>query len=273
MRCETNGAELEYETAGEGPRGTVLAMAGIGDQLVLWPDSFIGRLVEGGLRVVSYDHRDAGLSSRHPAGYALDDMAADAVGLLDHLGVEAAHVVGHSMGGLIAQRLALGHPERVRSLVLVATGDGNGSAWQPEPDALQALMTPPPADRSGFIAHAVSVAHVFARGFDVDEAFVAEMAAAYFDRGFDAAAVGRQAMAAMAVGDWGAELRAVRVPTTVISGSRDPIFSADSGRRLAQSIPGAEFRELAMGHTPHGDGWLQVAGAVIETASRASAPS
>src|SRR5215472_15123229 len=164
---------------------------GLASQLVAWPDEFCQRLADRGYFVIRFDNRDIGLSTHldgvpvAPAAYSLDDMAADTAGLLDHLGIAAAHVVGVSMGGMIAQLLAIDHPERVLSLTSIMSNLGGDDVEAATPEAVAAVLAAPPDDRAGRIEHAVMVRGVLAGGNPIDEDQVRRDAARAIDRSYD----------------------------------------------------------------------------------------
>src|SRR3954470_3602124 len=244
--CDAGEIRLCYETFGEAADPTVLLVMGLGTQMIAWPEEFCADLAGRGFHVVRFDNRDVGRSSRvrakppslmqlarrdkKAAAYALEDMAGDAVGLLDCLGVERAHVVGASMGGVIAQILAARHPDRVLSLVSIMSNTGHRWTGQPAPVAVKVLMQRAPAEREAFIEHMVKAWSVISSpGFPRDEAEMrAELERAY-ERGHDAAGTGRQLAAVMASGDRTASLKDIRVPTLVVHGEADKLVRISGG--------------------------------------------
>jgi pimeloyl-ACP methyl ester carboxylesterase len=267
-QVEVDDVTLEHEQDGtEGP--LVLLGSGLGAQLVWWPHGFVRGLVDRGLRVLRYDNRDVGrstwfdgapgtakdvqrrLAGEHdtPLAYTLGDMAADAVGLLDALGESRAHVVGASMGGMIAQHLAFSYPDRVASLTSIMSTTGERTVGQSTPEAMQALMTAPPADRDRFVDVAVRASRAIASPtlFDEQEARARLLAA--YDRGYNPPGVARQFLAILADRDRTARLAGVRAPTLVVHGVEDPLIDVSGGRATAAAIPGAELVEVEeMGH-------------------------
>ena len=249
-------------------RGRAAAQPRIAAQSIHWPDAFCHTLVDRGLQVIRFDNRDAGLSthltdappSDLPAAlagdlssvsYTLSDMAADAVGLLDVLGFEKAQVVGASMGGAIAQTMALDCPDRVRSLSSMMSRTGNMSVGQPSPDALREMFTGPRAvTRDEVIQQTLrAVRAVGSPGYPSDEKEVTARADRAYDRGYNPIGVARQAIASVASGDRTERLRHLEVPTLVIHGLADRMCDVSGGRATAEAIPGAELVLIeGMGH-------------------------
>lgn len=255
-----HGLDVAYQRFGDPAAPPVLLIMGLAAQLVHWPDSLCHDLAGRGLHVIRFDNRDAGRSTHFhgapaadlpaalagdlsSATYTLSDMAADAVGLLDALGIASAHVVGASMGGEIAQTIAIEHPARVRSLTSIMSTTGDRCVGQPDPGVASALFAGPPATtRDEVIAQAVRAAHVVgSTGFARDEAEIAARAGLAFDRGHDLPGIVRQAVAQVASGDRTARLRALDVSTLVIHGLADRMRDASGGRATAAAIPGAEL--------------------------------
>ena len=258
----TTGIELEYETFGSPEDPTLLLVMGLGAQLTRWDVALCQMFVDRGLHVVRFDNRDCGLSTGFegrpvdpmaviaarragqpapPVPYTLSDMAADAVGLLDHLGVARAHVVGASMGGMIVQRMAIEHPERLVTMTSVMSMPGDPSVGRPTPEASAALLAPPPTDRETFIAESAARGLVWAskRYADVDR--LCAEAARDFDRAFRPDGTPRQLAAIYADGDRSERLAAVAVPTLVIHGRDDTLIDPSGGERTAEVIPGARL--------------------------------
>jgi pimeloyl-ACP methyl ester carboxylesterase len=253
--------EIAYEVSGPTDGHPLLLVMGLGSQLVHWDDAFCAALAERGHRVIRFDNRDVGRSTHvHEAGpprvlqamahvargepvsaaYRLTDMAADAVGLLDVLGIASAHFAGVSMGGMIAQTMAIEHPARVRSLTSIMSTTGARDLPGATPEAARVLVTPPPADRDGNMARAVEVYRTIGSpGFPFDETRIRERAGRAYDRGFDPAGVGRQLVAVLASGSRREALRALRVPALVIHGTDDPLVPIAGGIDTADAIPGA----------------------------------
>ena len=246
----------------------VLLIMGIAAQSIHWPDAFCHALVDRGLQVIRFDNRDIGLSTHltdapppnlpaalagdlSSVSYTLSDMAADAVGLLDVLGFEKAHVVGASMGGAIAQTMAIEHPDRVRSLTSMMSTTGNMSVGQPSPDVLREVFGGPPAITRDEVIQQMLRAFraVGSPGYPADENEVAARAGRAYDRSYDPIGVARQAIASVASGDRTERLRHIEVPTLVIHGLADRMCDVSGGRATAEAIPGAELVLIeGMGH-------------------------
>ena len=288
---KANGIELEYETFGDPARPPVLLIMGLGAQMISWDDDFVGLLVDRGHHVIRFDNRDVGLSSKIEGGadlsqaigvamaggevgapYTLSDMAADAAGLLDALAIPAAHVVGASMGGMIAQTLAVEHPEKVLSLTSIMSSTGDLDVGQPTGEALERLLVRPPDDRDGYVEHSVATSKVIGSPGLVDEARVRDVAIRSFDRCYLPAGVGRQLLAILASGSRTERLRGIEAPTLVIHGTADPLVQPTGGRRTAEVIPGAELVEIeGMGHDLPRARWPQVVDAICALIARAGA--
>ena len=265
-----NGITIEYESAGSVTDPPLLLIMGLGGQMLSWDDVFVDELVKRGVFVIRYDNRDVGLSTwfdsagvpnigemmasalagTAKAPYVLDDMAADAAGLLDALGIASAHVVGASMGGMIAQAFAIRYPSKVRSLVSIMSTTGERSVGNPHPDAMAALMSPPPATRDEAIESAVKSYTVFGSpGYPFNEQRVRDNAARAFDRGFNPDGVARQLAAVMASPDRTTGLRSVTAPTLVIHGEADPLVDPSGGKATAAAVPGSSLWIVpGMGH-------------------------
>jgi pimeloyl-ACP methyl ester carboxylesterase len=290
MSIETapvNGIEIAYETFGERDGTPLLLIMGLGTQMLGWPDEFCEQLAERGLFVVRFDNRDIGLSTHmsdapdpdvmallsgdtSSAVYRLEDMADDAAGLIGHLGLDSAHVVGVSMGGMIGQTLAINHPERVRSLVSIMSTTGDPSVGAPEQEALTALMRPVAQSKEEAIEGTV---HVFrtigSPGFEFDEEMLRERASLSYDRSYDPPGFNRQLAAIFASGDRTDRLREVRAPTTVIHGDSDPLVGVSGGHATAAAIPGCEVEIVAgMGHDLPRELWPRFLDRIVEAVER-----
>ncbi|MFT3764080.1 MAG: alpha/beta fold hydrolase [Minicystis sp.] len=283
--------DIAYERRGDPAHPTVLLVMGIAAQLVSWPLGFLDALVARHLHVVRFDNRDAGRSTHlraapppdlpaalrgdlSSASYTLSDMAADAVGLLDVLDVGAAHVVGASMGGAIAQTIAIEHPQRVRSLTSMMFTTGNPAVGQGHPATLQAVFGGAPArTREEVVARAVRNAAIAGSpGFPADLAAVAERAGLAYDRGHDEAAIARQAVATVASGDRTARLGALDVPALVLHGLADTLIDPSGGRATAAAIPGAELVLIeGMGHDLPRGAWDRIADSIAAVVQRGEA--
>jgi pimeloyl-ACP methyl ester carboxylesterase len=253
-RAHANGIELEYETFGSPDDPAVLLVAGLGAQLVTFHEDFCQGLVARGYRVIRFDNRDVGLSTKIEDGtaYALEDMADDAAGLLDVLGVDAAHVVGVSMGGMIAQTLAITHPERVRTLTSIMSTTGAPGVGGATQEAVARLVLSPGETREERVASSMETSRIIwgdTPEFPFDEELARWRAETSVDRAYYPAGTPRQMMAIRASGDRTERLRQLRVPTLVIHGSNDPLVQPSGGEATAAAIPGAEHLVIeGMGH-------------------------
>ncbi|MFP2924297.1 alpha/beta fold hydrolase [Pyxidicoccus sp. 3LG] len=283
--------DIAYEQRGNPTHPTVLLVMGIAAQLVNWPLGFLDALVKRELRVVRFDNRDSGHSTHlreaPPANlpaalggdlssvsYTLSDMAADAVGLLDVLNIGAAHVVGASMGGAIAQTMAIQHPKRVLSLTSMMSTTGDMSVGQVHPATMKAVFGGPPArTREEVVARAVRAFEVIGSpAFPTDPAQVAEVAGLAYDRDHEEAAIARQAVATVASGDRTKLLRTLDVPTLVLHGLADTLCDPSGGRATAAAIPGAELVLIeGMGHNLPPGLWERIADHIAETVRRGAA--
>jgi len=248
----------------------VLLLPGLGRQLLDWDPAFCDSLAAVGFRVIRLDNRDAGLSPRIDAGkiniaellhsvrtgapcdapYALRDMADDTVRLMDALDTDSAHVVGTSMGGMIAQTMAVAHPDRVRSVVSIMSTTGDREVGRPENREIAArLWTAPPSDREAAISHFVEGRRLVNGATPFDPAAARREEGTAYDRAFSPGGTGRQLAAVVAGGDRTAELAGVRAPTLVIHGTLDPLIALSGGRATADAISGARFLAIeGMGH-------------------------
>lgn len=268
-----NGIEIAYETHGDPANPALLLVMGLGAQLTLWPIELVEALVARGYHVIRHDNRDIGLSSKFSAHgvpdfrkvalmrlfglrarlpYRLTDMAADAAALLGALGIDQAHVVGASMGGMIAQLMAIDHPEKVRSLTSIMSTTGNRRLPQARPEAMNALLNKPPAEATldQVIPIGIQVARAIGSpAWPTPEERLRERIARDFNRSFHPTGAGRQLAAILDDGDRRKRLRRVTAPTLVIHGSDDPLIPVDGGRDTAAAIPGARLHEIkGMGH-------------------------
>ena len=259
--------ELCYETFGDPADPGLLLIMGLGTQMIAWPEPFCRRLADRGFRVVRFDNRDTGRSThlrgaRTPtlkqlllrdktaAAYSLGDMAGDAVGLLDHLGLDRAHVVGASMGGMIAQTVAVEHPERVASLASIMSNTGHLWRGTPAPRVYPIFVRKPaPSPEAAIDAFVSTFRLIGSPGFPFDEGEMRAAAQLSYDRGHNPAGTGRQLAAILAAGDRTAQLRTITAPTVVIHGTKDRMVRPSGGRATAAAIPGARLVEIeGMGH-------------------------
>ncbi len=279
--------ELCYETFGNPEDPAMLLIMGLGTQMIAWHEDFCAELVSRGFFVIRYDNRDCGHSTRFDSvppptipqlltrrlrhvAYTLEDMADDAAGLLDHLGIESAHVTGASMGGMIAQMLAAGHPDRVRSLASIMSSTGSRVSGQPRLRAYPVLLRRPPRDREQHVEALVRLFGIIGSpGFERDVEALRELAGQGFDRGVSAAGTGRQMAAILASGNRTAALRRIQAPTVVIHGTADKLVSPSGGKATARAIPGARLVLVrGMGHDMPRGAWPQIIGAIAENADR-----
>ena len=283
--------EVEYETVGSPSDVPMLMIMGFGAQLTLWPEGFCRSLAAHGYYVILFDNRDCGLSTKldgievdlasvmmaalsdrvellPPVPYTLSDMALDAVGLLDHLGIAAAHIVGASMGGMIAQTFALEHPQRTLSLASIMSNSGDPDVGQPSPEVAAVLLSAPPIDRQEYIDNSVaSMVWQSKKYADVDE--TRAQAARDYDRSFYPEGSGRQLAAIYASGRRSAVLGSLDVPTVVIHGRDDTLLLPEGGVRTAELIPGANLLLMAdMGHDMPEPLWPVLVDAIVSNAKR-----
>ena len=283
-RVRANGIEIEYESIGDPSAAPLLLISGLGSQLIGWEDGFCEGLVAHGFYVIRYDNRDSGLSSRFEAAgwadvaaatagnarpaYTLDDMAADAAGLLDAIGIPAAHIVGASMGGFIAQLVALNHRDHVLTLTSIMSSPGGADSVPPTPAGTAVLLVPPQPTRDAVIEQDMWVRRQLTGTLDpFDESFERARAARMFDRSYYPAGVGRQLVASIAAPGRLERLRALDVPMLVIHGLDDIIFPPENSRRLAAAVRGARLIEIAgMNHELPKSVWPRVIDAIAELA-------
>jgi pimeloyl-ACP methyl ester carboxylesterase len=286
-RVNANGIELEYETFGDPAARPLVLVTGLAAQMISWDEPFCELLASRGFHVIRFDNRDCGLSTRmesagpadlaaayqgdpHPA-YGLDDMAADVAGLLDALGIEAAHIAGASMGGFIAQLVALNHAGRVLSLTSIMSGPGGVDEVAPKPEGAALLVAPPPPTREERIAQSMSTHRVLAGARDqLDDEAERARAVRSVDRAYYPAGAGRQLVAILAAGSRLERLRHLSVPTLVVHGTDDVLVPVENGRLIAAAVPGARLVEIeGMGHDLPMRAWPQVVDAVDEIARQA----
>ena len=289
LTAPANGIEIAYEAFGDPADPAVLLIMGLGVQMLGWDAEFCELLAGRGFCAVRFDNRDVGRSTKIEGGqrpdliaaamgdassasYTLDEMADDCAGLLDHRGVEAAHVVGASQGGMIAQTLAIRQPRRVLSLVSIMSSTGELSVGQPHPEALPAHLTRPPADRDGYAEFVVRAWRVIGSPeFEADEEKLRERARASFDRGYYPEGTARQLVAILASGDRTEALRRLEVPAVVIHGTDDALIDVSGGKATAAAIPGAELELIeGMGHDLPPPLWPRLAEAMAAHVERAT---
>ena len=275
-KAAANGIQIEYETLGDPAARPLLLIGGLASQLIYWDEGLCKDLAQRGHYVITFDNRDAGLSTKcdgtkdpkGPAGapgYALEDMADDAVGILDALMIGKAHICGTSMGGMIAQILAIRHPSRVLSLIPIYSTSGNRNLPAPEPEAIQLLLAPAPRERDGYIEYMVALSRALAgKGFAFDEAWTRMIAGKAYDRSFSPEGTARQINALMTQSDRRKALASVAAPTLVVQGTDDPLVPMEAGRDIAGSVPGAQLMLIeGMGHDhAHGGAWPRIVEAI-----------
>lgn len=280
---------LCYETFGALDAPPLLLVMGLASQMLVWEDDFCEQLAGRGFRVIRYDNRDVGRSTvlrqapvprrwqlalRDPKGapYSLEEMADDAAGLLDHLDIPAAHVVGASMGGMIAQALAIRHPDRVLSLVSIMSTTGARRVGRPHPRLAVRMLRRVPRDRDGYIAdHLRTYREIGSPGYGFDEAARRALAGRMYDRGIHPAGSARQIAAIVTAADRTEQLRRVEVPTTVIHGSADPLVNVSGGRATAAAVPDARLMIFpGMGHDLPRELWPQIIDAIVAGTERAT---
>ncbi|HEY0909018.1 MAG TPA: alpha/beta hydrolase [Bradyrhizobium sp.] len=292
--ARANGIDICYEAFGDPTAEPLLLIMGLGAQMVLWDDAFCVQLAARGFRVIRFDNRDIGQSSKMQGGkrltpfeliklrffhipvaapYRLIDMAKDTVGLMDALGIESAHLVGASMGGMIAQEIAISFPERVRSLTSIMSTTGNPKVPPPTREATAVLMAPPVTTREEYLVRFAQTWKVLRAGhFPEDEALDRKRAERSFERGLNPAGVGRQLRAILASGSRKQRLASVKAPTLVIHGTIDPLVRPEGGKDTAASIPGAKLLMIqGMGHALPIRMWPQIIDAIDKHAHAAAA--
>ncbi len=242
--------ELHHESFGRAEDPALVLVNGLGSQCINYPAAWCERFVAHGFRVVRFDNRDVGLSSKLDHSYTLADMADDVVAVLDALAIDRAHVMGLSMGGMIVQRLAIDHPDRVLTMTSVMSRTGEPGYGDSTPEALAALTAPPATSKDEYVEnHVAAIAIYGSKPEWIDDGETRARAAAAYDRCFHPAGVARQMEAVVSDGSRDEALRSVRVPTLVMHGSRDALIQPSGGRHTAEVIPGARYVEIeGMGH-------------------------
>lgn len=272
-KAKANNIEIEYDTFGDPSSKPLLLVAGLGTQMIWWREEFCEKLVDKGFNVIRFDNRDVGLSTKGKevsAPYTLEDMADDAIGLLDALNIEKAHICGASMGGGIVQEMAIKYPARILSLTSIMSTTGRADLPPAKPEAMKLLMMPAPEERDGYIEYYVNLWRVLqGSGFPFDEEEGRDMAAKSYDRSFYPPGIDRQVMAISASRSRKPKLASVNVPTQVIHGGDDPVVSVEGGKDTAESIPGAELLIIeGMGHALPPEAWSQIIDAISANADK-----
>jgi pimeloyl-ACP methyl ester carboxylesterase len=290
-RAAANGIEIEYDTFGTPADPAVLLVMGLGGQMTAWEEGFCELLASHGRYVIRFDNRDVGLSTKlddtdvdvaavvmaalageplPPVPYTLSAMSDDAFGLLDALGIERAHIVGASMGGMIVQTMAIEHPDRVLTMTSIMSNTGEQEYGGPTDDAMQMLMAPPPADRTEYIESSIRAWKIIGSPRYTDEAKVRARAAASYDRSFYPPGTNRQVGAVAASGSRAEGLRQLRVPTLVIHGRADPLIQLTGGERTAELVPAANLLVCNdMGHDLPEPLWPLIADVIVSHTAHA----
>jgi pimeloyl-ACP methyl ester carboxylesterase len=290
-KVKANNIEIEYDTFGDPSGKPLLLIMGLGSQMISWIPEFCERFVQKGFYVIRFDNRDVGLSTKfEDAGvpdvmqvvtkarngekidppYTLEDMADDAIGLLDVLNIEQAHVCGASMGSMIAQIVAYRHPTRVLSLVSIMGSTGNPALPEAKPEAMQVLVVPMPTKKERYIKESVKRWRILWGSYPYDEGLRAKMAEEAYDRSFYPEGQTRQLVAILANGDRREKLKNIKVPTLVIHGKEDPLVPMEGGIDTSKNIPGSKLLLIdKMGHSLPPEVWTQVVNAIAENASKA----
>jgi pimeloyl-ACP methyl ester carboxylesterase len=283
--ARANGIDICYEIFGDAAAEPMLLIMGLGAQMIHWDDDFCRQMAARGFRVIRFDNRDIGKSSKMSGGkrltplellklrflkipvkapYLLRDMAQDVTGLMDVLGIKSAHLVGASMGGMIAQEIAISFPQRVRSLTSIMSTTGNPKDPPPTREAAAVLMAPPPTTKEEYFERFAQTWKILRVGsFPQDEALDRARAKRTFERGLNPAGVGRQLRAILAAGSRKQRLASVKAPTLVIHGTVDPLVRPEAGKDTAASIPGAKLLMIeGMGHALPIPIWPQIIDAI-----------
>ncbi|MHA1884307.1 MAG: alpha/beta fold hydrolase [Promethearchaeota archaeon] len=291
-KAKVNNIEIEYETFGNTSDKPLLLVMGLGAQMLSWDDDFCKMLIEKGFYVIRFDNRDVGLTSKCEEGgepnlmeiftkfqagetiespYSLEEMADDAVGVLDALNIEKAHICGASMGGMIVQIIAFRHSSRVLSLTSIMSTTGNPELPQATPEAMQALVTPVPPERDAYIENSIRVGKLlYGSGFPYDEEKRRKLAGILFDRCFYPPGFARQLLAIVANGNRKSKLASIKVPTLIVHGGDDPLVPVEGGKDTHEAIPGSELIIIdGMGHSLPPETWRQVTDAIKANAAKA----
>lgn len=290
--ASANGIELCYETFGDPEAEPLLLVMGLGAQLIAWPVELCEGLADRGFHVIRYDNRDVGRSTKFQdvgsdfmttflaaqqgqpveVAYRLSDMAADGIALLDRLDITSAHVVGVSMGGMIAQTMAIEHPERVRTLTSVMSTTGEPEYGTPSPEALELLVRPTPRTRDEAIEAGAAGSRLIGSPDHFDEDLARSRATEAYDRCWNPAGTARQLLAIVASGSRAEGLAGLSLPALVIHGDVDPLVTPSGGERTAELIPGAELMMIeGMGHDLPAALLSQVIDAITKLAARTAA--
>jgi pimeloyl-ACP methyl ester carboxylesterase len=286
--ADVNGIRLWYRDEGNPDGEAVLLIMGLGSQLIAWPQDLVDGLGDRGYRVIRFDNRDCGLSDKHDgtpdnafvvdqepkaAAYQLNDLAEDAAALLEYLDVDEAHIVGASMGGMVAQLVAIDHPEKTRSLCSIMSTTGAPFVGLPTLEAAAAVIAPTPPERDQAVPHIANVARIIGSRTHAETEQPDRLAAAgaAYDRMFYPEGTRRQFAAIVAAANRTPQLRTLTVPTLVVHGGEDSLINVSGGRATHDAIPNSELLELgSMGHDLPRPLRPQIVAAIDENAGRAS---
>ena len=292
MFARNDDVEIFYETFGARDDPPLLLVNGLGSQSINYRSELCERFASSGLFVIRYDNRDVGRSTKFAgatsdvaaavralaagrsaeAPYLLSDMAADGLAVLDDLAIGRAHVMGASMGGMIVQTMAIGHPERILTLTSLMSTTGDPDVGQPTPEARRLLLAPPPVDRDSYVAAQLAAATAWGSPACFDPERLTANAVEAFDRCFDPAGTARQLMAVLASGSRTEDLRGLRLPTLVVHGDADNLIDPSGGQRTAEVVPGARFVLVeGLGHDYPPQYWDRLVGLVSSHCAQVSA--
>lgn len=284
-----NGIQIEYDTFGDRSFPALLLIAGNGAQMIFWEAEFCELLAKSGFFVIRFDNRDAGLSTKFEeagipdlmatfkavmegrpveSAYSLDDMADDAAGLLDALGIKKAHICGASMGGMIAQVVSYRHPKRVLSLTSIMSTTGNPDLPQGKPEIIAAVLAPAPEEREAYIEHNLNLwRRIWSPGFPFEEKRARTFIEESYSRSYYPQGMARQNVAILISGDRRSSLSSIITPTLVIHGADDPLIPVEGGKDTARVIPGANLLIInGMGHDMPKGVWAEIAAAISKHA-------
>jgi pimeloyl-ACP methyl ester carboxylesterase len=290
-KAKMKDIEIEYENFGNPNDKPLLLVNGLGSQMITWEDGFIQLLLDRGFYVIRFDNRDVGLSTKCEWGgepnimaafmaaqagnpvespYSLNDMADDAIGVLDALDIEKAHICGRSMGGMIVQVIALRHPTRVLSLTSIMSTTGNPELPRGDPEVQQALVAPVPPERDKVIENGVRIMRLIHGSFPFDEEKAKEQAGNAYDRCFYPMGFARQMLAIIASENRRPKLKSITVPTLIIHGSEDPLVPLEGSKDIHEAIPGSKLLIIeGMGHSLPPETWVQMTDAIQANAAKA----
>lgn len=290
-KVKVNSIEINYDTFGKKEDPAIILIQGIGTQMIVWPEEFCKAFASQGYFVVRFDNRDVGLSSKLDSApvpnalevlgslqqgkpltvpYKLSDMAKDTIGLMDALEITSAHIVGVSMGGMIAQTIAIEYPQRVKTLTSLSSTTGNPKLPMAKAEVMAILTTPPPVDLENNVQSSVKAWRVLhGSKYKFDEEFIRKRSELVFKRNFYPKGTARQFAAIFASGSRNNSLKNLKIPTLVIHGDADPLIPVEAGKDTAQSIPGSELLIIeGMGHTIPNEVGPQIIQAIIKNTKK-----